>query len=381
MLEPERLLPYCKSKPQEDAVRAVIKHGTQQKAADALGKNLSNIAEAIQRVKRYAKEQGDHLLPLTGQSHLIRDEEGRMVRWDKTKTVMTAADMFEEMKAGIDCKLARPKKMPKGVKDNLCSVLTIADPHIGMLAYEGETGQENYSTSIAVERLTTAIDILFPRGHKVKHGVMLNLGDLIHFDGMKAVTPQSGNVLDADSRYGHVTRSAVAIIRYAVDRMLEHCETLEIMNIRGNHDESSLLMLNTLCQHVYANEPRILPIKNNDCKVMTHSWERNFIYGYHGDGIKPQVAFNGMVRDCAKEMAAANYVWMPSGHLHNERVQWIGNAKLEVMTTLAPNDAWHASKLYGSHREMVRTDLHPMGGRVGGAIFNPVLHNQMLEAA
>ncbi len=377
----ERLLQYCKSQPQIDAVRAVIKHGTQKAAAEALGKNVSNVSEVIARIRRNAREQGDHLLPLIGQSHMVRDDDGNLLRWDKTKSVVTAAEMFEEMKAGIDCKLARPKKTPKGVKDNLCSVVTIADPHIGMLAYGLETGSENYNTSIAVDKLKTAIDELLPRGHKVKHGVLLNLGDLIHFDGMRAVTPQSGNILDADSRYGHVIRNAVGIIRYAIDRMLEHCETLEIMNVRGNHDESSLLMLNVLCQHVYANEPRILPIKDNDNKVLTHSWEKNFIYAYHGDGLKPQVAYNNMTRDFSEQFAAANYTWMPSGHLHNERVQWIGKAKLEIMSTLSPVDSWHAGRGYGSNREMVRTDLHPLGGRIGGSIFNPVLHADVMDAA
>ena len=357
-----RYLAYCKTDTQVAAVSAVIEQGSLPEAADALGITPRVLQRTLARVRRQALATGDHLQPMDRQTNVIRDDEGRITRWDKTKSTGNVP-LYLAMQEGIDVRLAKPAPVPKTPPDELCSVLSIADQHIGMLAYGVETGGDDWNTDIAVHMLASLIDQLFPKGHRVKHGVMLNLGDLIHFDGMLTKTPQSGHIVDADTRPGKLYRAATSIIRYAIDKMLKHCDTVHVMNIRGNHDESSLLWLNTLCQHVYADEPRVT-VPNNDCHAMTHSWGGNFFYGYHGNGLKPQAAFNDMSAKFAREIADARYVWMLSGHLHNPQSFWINSkTKCEIITTLSPVDAWSSSHGYGSHRAIKRTDLRLRGGK------------------
>ena len=367
------LLDHCETKEQVACVEAVIQYGP-DRACEYLGVNRRSVYRMLSRVKaRAGLVDPVETMPLTGQSRLMRGDT-EILRWDKTRTRRDAhlEPIYREMIAGAQIRLARPVAAPTGTQD-ICSVVVLADAHIGLLAHGFETGGDSTSTDRGFARIRAAIDHLLPVSHTVKHGILLNMGDLMHFDGMKLETPQSGNPVESDTTYGGMFRKATALLRYAIDLMLQRCETVHVMNVRGNHDESSLLALNVLLQNVYENEPR-LTIPDNDCLVMTHAWEGNFLYCHHGNGVKQQAMYNAMTRDYSQDFGSANHVWCVSGHVHNERLQWIGKAKMEIVNTLAPVDAWHASKLYGSHRSMDRVDLHPKGCEIGRTTFNPVLH-------
>ena len=56
----KNLLPYCRTKTQEKALKAVIKHGSNQKAAAALGVNRRAIDKAVNRIKGYTKNPDNH---------------------------------------------------------------------------------------------------------------------------------------------------------------------------------------------------------------------------------------------------------------------------------------------------------------------------------
>lgn len=375
----ERALRYCKSQPQVDAVRAVIKHGTQRAAAEALGKNVSNIGEVISRVRRNAREDQDFLLDIKSQSLMLFNDDGKFIGWNKTRH-NEVEWTFDQLRQGVDCKTAKPKTPPKYIDSSVCSVLPIADVHLGMMAYTPETGKPSWGTDTARDLLMTAIDILLPRSHKVDHGIVLNVGDLTHYSGMDAKTAQSGNILESDARPGYMLRTAIALMIYAIDRMLKSCNTVEVLTIQGNHDELVEVLICLHLQAYYRNEPRVT-IPDNDCKVLTTVWEKNFIYAHHGDGITNQKMYNAMTRDFPREFGNANHRWGVCGHLHSSRKEPIGGAEIETFSTLATPDAWHASKLYGSQRKMHRIDLHAQGGEIGRMTFNPVLHTAIEEAA
>ena len=369
----ERLLQYCRTEAQTMAVRATIEHETQRKAADAMGWSLSNLEKHLKNIRSNAREKGDFHLPLTGQSHIVRDDEGRFVRWDKTNIDRAKiVPLYESMQAGIDVRIRRPKSPPKVETDELCAVLPLADCHFGMLAYEKETGSSDYDLEIASSLVLGAVKSLVKQSPKTKDAYLVNLGDFLHYDGMVAKTPQSGNILDTDSRYGKVVEQATAVYIACVDMMLQKYENVTLLNSRGNHDESSGIWLNILCKYTFRDEPRVKVLDNHN-KLIPFQWGNNLVVTHHGDGVNHRKLHEAITRDFRREHGQANYTLSMNGHLHNETVTNIGGVRFETFSVLTPPDAWHASKLYGSEREMSLFLLRKNGGIKRRYFENPGL--------
>lgn len=369
----ERLLKYCSSESQIKAIRAVIEHGTQRAAAEALDWNKRTLERHLKNVRTRAREQGDHHLPLTGQSHVVRDEEGKMLRWDKTNINNVKIErLYRSMEAGVDIKFKKPTKAPKIENDSICALLPIADPHFGMLAWSTETGGQDYDLDIAKDMLLRAVGDLLSNSPNCRDAFLINLGDWCHFDGMKAQTPQSGNILDADSRYGRVIEVATAVYMAIVDMMLTKYETVTLCNVRGNHDESSGLWMNVLAKIAYKNEPRIQVLDNN-AKMIKFQWGKNLVVTHHGDGINHQKLYEAITRDYRREHGEANYTLGLTGHFHNETVKTIGGVRFEQSAVMTPVDAWHASNLYGGTREISLINLRKSGGIQSRTTYDPVL--------
>ena len=57
-IDPRTLLEFAKSESQTRALEAVIKHGSNTKAADALGINRRGLDKTIKRIEGYAAAKG-----------------------------------------------------------------------------------------------------------------------------------------------------------------------------------------------------------------------------------------------------------------------------------------------------------------------------------
>src|SRR5690606_27072079 len=95
-------------------------------------------------------------------------------------------------------------------------------------------------------------------------GVFAQLGDLLHWDGIQAVTPTSGHVLDADTRFQKLVRVAISVIRRVTAMLLQKHERVVLLMAEGNHDLASSAWLRELFAALYADEPRIEVITRPD---------------------------------------------------------------------------------------------------------------------
>src|SRR5690606_29950790 len=90
-----------------------------------------------------------------------------------------------------------PRK-PKGTwRTDLLSCYPIGDPHIGALAWGEETGSGDWDLAIAERVHCGAMAALVEAMPASEQGLIVNLGDMLHYDSLFAITPRSGNLLDA----------------------------------------------------------------------------------------------------------------------------------------------------------------------------------------
>src|SRR5690606_7531590 len=119
--------------------------------------------------------------------------------------------------------------------DETCTVYPLGDPHIGMLAWAKETGQD-FDLQIAERDLTRAIDLLVDRAPSSKMAVLGNVGDFFHAEGDDQKTPTGGNKLDCDTRWAKITDVGFNIMRRLIDRLLTKHGVVHVVNVPGNRD-------------------------------------------------------------------------------------------------------------------------------------------------
>ena len=177
---------------QQEALDAVVKYGSQVKAAKALGISRSALRHRINSAKKY--EEADdgikYAMTETGMANINAVHSG----WIKTDDVslyfrneidkIDTNDIAESIRDIINGIVLCPIiKSPGFSEDNLLTLYPIADAHIGMRAHAEETGAE-YNSDIAVDRIKTGMAKCVSSSPNSKYALILDVGDLTHADDM-----------------------------------------------------------------------------------------------------------------------------------------------------------------------------------------------------
>lgn len=350
---------------QKQYAEALAKGWTQQQTAEHFGVNIRTLERALQKLKAkvknkqgYAPEYGlIHPAPpgwsAKRVSTMFRTEDGlpQWARFEPDATTESSHALQEFMDAFCEPYKgkSKPVKSPKTSNENLLSLYCLGDLHYGMRAWKQETGSENFDTDIAEADLTSALTHLVSMVPDSSVGVLLNLGDAFHADGLKDVTPESGHLLDTDGRMSHTIQALARTFRRAVDLMLAKHNEVWMINVRGNHDPSASLFFNHIMKAYYENEPRV-KVFDNECKFINFVWGKCLIATHHTDKINFQRWYEALTRDYAEMWGQTKYRYGHGGHVHHEQVKEIGGMIFHTWQTLAAPDAWHAASGYGSGR-------------------------------
>lgn len=289
---------------------------------------------------------------------------------DKEQQAQEIRDFYEELAEPL-----RGTKLPKknillNEKDHI-SVYVIGDAHFGMYAWHEETLREDYDSDIAKRDHEEAIDYLVASAPASKTGVLVNVGDFLHSDNRKNVTPLSGNTLDVDGRFTRVRKIAAFTLIYMIDKMLEKHQEVIVINVPGNHDIESSGWLSIALDMMYEKEPRV-KVDTSPSKHLFLEWENNLFCFTHGDTVKfndlPSLMANF---DNGKPWGRCENREAITGHVHHKREQDIGGIRARSFTALPPPDAWHAEKGYGdAKREMNLLVYHRDYGFSGSVVWN-----------
>lgn len=378
---------FCETERQTQIYNLKNQGLSNRQIADRLGIDLRNVYRSMRRVKERAAKAGyspehdwNHPVP---DGHKIKgvstfyDDDGRPVRqWVKSQTdekrqFEILLERLEE--AHQDVPRFKPTKKPGKVEDSLLSLLTITDFHLGMYAYEAETG-EDWDIKIARDVFLNSIHDMVSASPKAGTGMLCQLGDFLHWDGILNVTPQSGHILDADTRYAKLVDLTMSVMAEAVNIMLSHFGRVVIVNAEGNHDISGSIWLRKHLAHLFSKERRVEVI-DNDYPYYAYLHGQTMLAFHHGHKMKlPQLHKLFASEPRFREMwGKSNYTYIHTGHYHHERVVEDGGAIAEQHPTLAARDAYAARGGWVSRRGAKVITYDKIDGEISRITVRPRL--------
>ena len=375
---------------QVEYIEAVEKHGSVRAAARALGCNKNSIANSLESLKRKAALQGyspeHHMtrivpdgLKLRGTSQLFkRGEAAPVLEWVKTSADDQARAAIQ--KAAFEAlaeELPRvaPVKSPSMTNASLATVYTLTDCHVGALCWHQEGGAD-WDLKIAEATLVGCFEKMAAASPASRVGVVAQLGDFLHQDGISAVTPTSGHLLDADGRFTKVVQVAVRVLRRVVDIALAKHERVIVLMAEGNHDISSSIWLRTMFAALYENEPRISVI-DSPLPYYVHQHGEVMLAWHHGHLKKNDQLPMLFAAQFPKVWGNTTKRYAHTGHRHHVEEKEHSGMTVMQHTTLSARDAYAARGGWISDRAVTAVTYHDKFGKHSTATICP----EMLEAA
>lgn len=375
--ELEKLKQFALNDLQRAKIDAVIEHGSNRKAAKALGIAPSSVDNTIQSIRKRAARLGyspQHDMTRTvpdgfsvsGVSTMYDADGNVRAQWVKSKqeremllkaTMDAAIEIFSEHDMKVP-KIAKPKTSTK----DLLSVYPMGDPHVGMYAWAEETG-EDFDLKIAERNLTTAVEKLVADSPASEQALIVNVGDFFHSDSMDNRTKRSGHALDVDSRWTKVLRVGIRAMRQCIEACLRKHAKVHVINEIGNHDDHTAQVLTLALAMAYENNPRVT-FDENPGRFHYFRFHDILIGVTHGDTVKPDKLGGIMATDRPEDWGATKRRYWYTGHIHTRNVFEVPGCEVESFRTLAGKDAWTASMGYRSGRDMYCIVHHKNYGEI-----------------
>lgn len=355
----------------ETVTRHKLAGGNVASAAQELKRSERNVLEWLSRMRSRRDMSG--ILPSgsPGTTTLVNQDGEIKLQWQRAAQNAERAAMkafVEGLAEEVKPRKRIPKsgtKIPKAGKDLLVAY-PIGDHHTGMYAWAEETLGADYDLDEAERLLHEATDYLVDSSPAAEQALMVNLGDFIHADNRSNKTPASGHILDVDTRYSKVAKTAARALCYATERLLAKHKTVRVVNVPGNHDPDSTYWLSIVLEAWFRNEPRVA-VDMSPAKFLFHQFGKNMLCMTHGDRLKLQELPSIMAALQPQMWGETIYRYAWTGHVHHSQTV-IGKenrgAIAESFGVLPPNDAYGASLGYVSQREMQAIALHREGGEV-----------------
>lgn len=354
---------------------------TYKQIAEEFGLNVRTVERRAATLARRGESStiGAPGFAVIGESKLVDKDGNTKLTWIKTHKdkEQLEALMQAAMEAFTD-ELPRAEPTVKSaVKySETLALYPIFDMHLGAMAHKHECG-ENYSTAIAEQTMNAFFDYAVEQAPNSEKAILLIGGDMLHSDGLEAVTPASGHVLDQDSRYAKLVYVAIRATRRAVSKMLEKHREVEIQIIEGNHDQSGMIWLRAAMAAYYEDEPRV--IVDVSPRVVHHTqYGSTFLAFHHGHTVrKPEALLMMCAADWREDFGKSKYMYAHIGHWHHQTVTETSLGIVEVHSTMAGKDAYAARGGWRSQRRAAVIIYDKEFGEVGRFMYRPEMTKEI----
>lgn len=382
-LEYEGLKQFCNNELQRERLDTYFRLESYRKVADELGCSPTAVKQTMNGLRHKAARKGFSpdedaagMAPdgfaVKGKS-ILRDGDGsvRLV-WTKTnvdqaRSYELALEAIEALKSEIIPAQPVPQKV-HGPPD-LLNLFIVTDYHLGMKAWGEETRGDDWDIGIAERLLVDWFTVTIERMHPAETAVFAQLGDFLHWDGLDAVTPTHGHILDADTRFQLLVRVAIRVLRHCTTLLLEKHDRVHLIHAEGNHDLASSVWLRELFSAFYENEPRVTVDTSADpYYALQHG--KTGLFFHHGHKRKTGNLDQVLVRKFREIYGSIDHAYAHTGHLHHDKIE-SNLMVVEQHRTLAAADA-HASRGgWMSGRDAKGITYHKEYGEVARATVSP----------
>ena len=379
----EEALKQFATERQAEIIDSVNREGGIRSAARALGIDHKVVYKALKAVKKKAQIRGyapehDFTRPVPdmfvakGVSTYYNKDGKPTGQW-----VKASLDSQRQMQAIQDaiqalCESAprlNPIDGPVLCNSALATVYTLTDSHVGMLSWHRESG-EDWDLDIAERTLTGCFDAMINASPTAALGIVNQLGDFLHSDGLLPVTPTSGHVLDQDGRFSKVVEVAVRVLRSVVSMALQKHHKVIVIMAEGNHDMASSVWLRVLFKALFENEPRVEVI---DSPLPYYCIQHGkTMLGFHHGHLKKN--------DQLPILFAAQFpkIWgdttkryCHTGHRHHVEEKEHSGITVIQHPTLAARDAYAARGGWVAERQVTSITYHSEYGQVARHTVTP----------
>lgn len=383
MTDYSTLLPYCITEAQREKIKALIKHGTQRAAAEALGCAKSSITQVINACRKRKELNSPDVLPtdIVRKISALTDSDGETkLKWVKyDRELSHRLELFKQAVEALkeDIPKEPPIAKPRIAFKHLCTQYIITDYHLGMYAWGEETGAD-WDTNIAETLLIKWFQYATGMAPKSEVGVLVLLGDFLHWDGLDSVTPTSGHVLDADTRIRHLVRIAIRVTRKCVRMLLKQHRKVHVIITEGNHDMLGSTWLSEVIDVHYENEPRVT-VDKSPAPYYSYRFGNN-LFCYHHGHLKKLSELDRVFAALFKEdWGECKHVYGHTGHYHYNKVIETPLMQIEQHRTLASPDAYAARGGWISGRDAKVITYHREHGKVSELVISPDMVNAPSE--
>jgi hypothetical protein len=309
---------------------------------------------------------------LKGTSTLYDGDGIARMQWVKTDASLELLQKMQRAALAAMCeelKPITPVKAPKTRDADLATLYTLTDCHVGMLAWDRETGAD-WDLGIAENCLVNTFCQMIDAAPASAIGIVNQLGDFLHFDSLQPMTPTNHHILDADSRYQKMVEVAVRILRRVVTAALEKHARVIVEMKEGNHDPAGSVWLRVMFAQLYEKNPRVM-IDMSPNPYTIHRHGKTLLGFHHGHLLKkPQLPLL-FAAQFAKEWGETEYRYIHVGHLHHVEEKEHPGIKVIQHPTLAAPDAYAARGGWLSKRQATSMTYHSQRGEIARGVFIP----------
>lgn len=378
----QNLYQFCTVR-QAEVLKAVEEQGSNNKAAKVLGVSRKTVDAAMKAIKHKAATHGyspEHdmtkvvPMPYRVKGHsTLYDADGKpKLQW--VKTTLDQQVVEEMLKAAIEGfkddipRISPVSQQSHHTYDQLLNCYVITDYHMGMLSWHEETGAD-WDISIAENMLLQWLEQAISQSPNAETAVFAQLSDFLHFDGMDAVTPASKHLLDVDTRFAKLVRSAIRVLRKIIEMLLQKHKQLHIIMADANHDPVSQIWLREWFAVYYENEPRVT-VDTSPNPYNAYEFGNTALFFHHGHKRKVSNISEVFVSQFREIFGRTKYAYAHMGHLHHLEIKENAMMVVEQHRTLAAPDAYAARGGWLSGRDAKVITYHKQYGEVSRLTIN-----------
>lgn len=364
----------------DEVIAAFEQGGSNRKAAELLGIDVRWLRrrKAKLAAKGWAPEHDmTHPVPdgykVSGVSTLYSGNGTVSAQWvksseDKAKREALMQEAFDAMTS----KLPRLKRTvsPKGTLADLLNCYVITDYHLGALAWAEETRGDDWDIRIAETLLVNWFAEAIKQAPDAETGVLAQLGDFLHTDGLEAITPAHHNILDADTRFQKIVRVAIRALRQVIAMLLAKHKRVRVICAEGNHDPAGSIWLREWLAAMYEREPRLTVDSSPDPYYCVEHGQTALFF-HHGHKRKPTNIDTVFAAKFREVFGRTKHAYAHMGHLHHDRLVESNLMIVEQHRTLAAPDAFATRGGWLSGRDAKVITYSKRYGEVGRVVVSP----------
>lgn len=361
-----------------EAVEAKREHGTSTAAAAALGINYTTFKSRLTKAARRGLapghfEHGTAPGYLMGKVTVQRNATGDIERtWERQSPEQReTVEAMEAAAAAMAAELPRCSPVPAPASGNaaLATVYTLTDCHVGALCWHREGGAD-WDLGIAEQTLVRCFAAMIEAAPPADLGIVNQLGDFLHWDGLEAVTPTSKHLLDADGRFPKMVDVAIRTLRQVIALALAKHSRVHVILAEGNHDIASSVWLRKMFKALYENEPRVTV---DDSALPYYAYRHgNVLLAFHHGHIKKNDALPLLfAAQFSRMWGETTKRYCHTGHRHHVEEKEHSGMTVLQHPTLAARDAYAARGGWIADRSAQAITYHSTFGQVGRVMVSP----------